>query len=166
MMTKTRDLLPGCSGHDRFHHKGRERVGCCGFEFTKWYETCRNYRVKSCGTIAWIWVEKRRAEEALQRHVPLGESARDTFVAQALHVDALEKRLAGSSYWFWTNTIAERDWHNDTRSSPLPPLPVYKLRDNFPLPSLLLFLPFPFFFFKQFPIIGFLLLDFFKFFLD
>ena len=54
-----------------------------------------------------------------QRHVSLTRRGWDTFTAQAVHVDALEKSPA-ASYWFWTNTMGERDWHNDTRSSSLP----------------------------------------------
>lgn len=122
------------------------RVGCCcGFEFERngtkdveiiGWNRAERYRGSGRGT------GRRGGGRLLQRHVPLGEPARDTFAAHPRTWMHLKRgSLAGrSSYWFWTNTIAERDWHNDTPL--LRPLPVYKLRDNFALPPLFLFLPF------------------------
>lgn len=74
-------LVGCCSSHHRFHRiKVSQKFHCCGFEFerngTKDVEIigsnrAERYRGSGRGTV----------RRLLQRHVPLGESARDTFAA-------------------------------------------------------------------------------------
>lgn len=92
-------LVGCCSSHHRFHRiKVSQKVHCCGFEFerngTKDVEIigsnrAERYRGSGRGTV------RRLCNVTFLSASQLGTRSR-----RILHVDALEKRLAGSSYWF------------------------------------------------------------------